>query len=155
MFIPIMIPIQTYPQYVKREDLDSYIEKYKKRAKIGMISVVLGGLFVEALIGFLVMPKLFGLYTTVNQTAPAYSVPLMFVSAGLGLVLLTVAAMSNPLDMNKVEQAKQDKNEMVTIKNPLMNSKLAWLFYGYIVIAVLTVIVTTILPIYGLTSSLQ
>lgn len=154
MIVPIMIPIQSYPQYVKRADLDSFLQKYTKRARVGFIVVIVAGLFFQAVMGFLIMPKMLGLYSTINQPPPSYAVPLLLISVALGLVFLTVAVMSNPLDTGKVEKVRQDKEEMVTINGSLVSTKLAFLFWGYIAVFVLVIILTMILPIAALTSSL-
>lgn len=155
MVVPILIPVQSFPQYVKKVDVDTYLNNQAKRGKVGSIVVVVASIVLQAVMGFLVMPRMLGLYKTMNQTSPAHTQPLLLGSVILGLILLVVAAVSNPLDEGKVQKIKQSNEDLITINSHLMNSKLLWLFGGYALISVLALIVAIILPIYALTSSLE
>lgn len=153
MIIPIIVPMQSFPQYIKKVDLETYIQKQAKGAKLQVIFAISGLLLLQVIVGLLVMPKMYGLYTTLNKVPPDYLPFVVITSVIVGLTLILISAMSNFLDSSKVEKIKQDKEDLITINSSLVNKKLLFFFWGYAIIFLLTMALAIILPITGLTSS--
>ncbi len=153
MFIPFIIPVQQYPQYIKKEDLDWFIKKTHKGGRIINILVPTAVIVVQAIMVVFVLPKLNDVYATANKVVPNYPLYVVITSVIVGLVLIAYNSQSNPLDENKVEKLKQDKSDLISLKEPLINKKLQMINLAYMLVAVLALVASIVLPIYDLTSS--
>lgn len=84
MFVPIIIPIQHFPIYIKKKELENYILKTKKQVRIAYSIVYVGVMLVQIIMALVVLSKLNLVYKNVGLQPPVYSVPLIFASLLLG-----------------------------------------------------------------------
>lgn len=151
--IPFIIPIQSYPQYIKKEDLDWFINRAHKGARLINILLPAMVIFVQVIMAFFVLPKLGDVYASANRTAPSYSLYIVIVSIAIGLALIIYNFQANPLDEGAVEKLRQDKSDMISVKGPVIDRKLQLITVAYLIIGALALVASIILPIYNLTSS--
>lgn len=150
---PVFIFIQSYPQYVKKAELETYLQKQAKGARLGIILGAIFYILTQTILNFLVTPRLTSLYSSLNLTQPAHFSYLFVASAVLDLVVIAVAAMTDFLDPKKVNELKQSKEDLITIKGSLVNKKWLLFILGTAAAFLFTVVLNIIFPIYSLTNS--
>ena len=153
MFIPIIIPIQRFPIYIKKKELEDYIFKQKKQVKVAYSIVYIGVMLVQIIMAAVVLSKLNLVYKDVGLQSPVYSVPLILVSLLLGIICLAISLNIPSLNEDKVKKLREDTDEMVTINSKLVNPKIDILGLIYLLFSVAVLVVSIILPIFILTSS--
>lgn len=114
-----------------------------------------GYIIVQVIIALLVMPKLYNLYSVLNQTPPVDLPYIVIASIIIGLAFIVFLATSEPLNKIEVEKLKQDKEELITINSSLVNKKFMLLFWVYAGLSSVALAAAIILPISGLASSVQ
>ena len=153
----LLIPTQLFPQYIKKADLDSYLQKHAKHVRFGFIFAASVCIFAVMYVVFGVVPGMYALYKTSNQTPSvvlSYLPFIVVVYVIIGLIFMVFVATSQPLNELEVQKLKQDKEEMVKISNSLVNNRLRISFVIYTgLFAVL--IGGLLLSIYNLASSIH
>ncbi len=149
----IVIPIQSYPQAIKKVDLEEYIKKQAKGSSMGAMFGLIGLIIVQLIMLLFMMPRLLSLYETFGQSMPTYLPLAILASIAIGLVLIVVSVLLNPLDDAKVAQLKQQNDDLISVKGPIVNKNMLWLYWGYALIFFLAMGLVIILPIYSLSSS--
>ena len=140
MLSMIIIPIQAYPQYVKKAELDSFLQRQTKGIRT---SISVG--FVGLILAQILVPSIF----IGAQIKFAMQMPILITSLLLGLGGIIYTLTTNTLDSERVNNLKKDNSDLITINGPLINKKLQWFFIAYLVISSLAIVTAVILPVYN------
>lgn len=117
----MIIFIPFYPQYIKKIELEFYLQKQTKQAKVLYSVIIAGFIVLQIIMTLLIMPKVLSLYTTLNQTPQTYLPYIIIASILAGLALIAIIVSSNPLDTMAVEKLRQDKEDLITINSSFAN----------------------------------
>ncbi|MDP3918087.1 MAG: hypothetical protein Q8Q30_02865 [Candidatus Woesebacteria bacterium] len=153
--IPIMVPVQQYPFYVKKREIDDYLAKRRKGAKIGYCIGIGGMIIAQLIISFFVLPKLMSLSNEIGIQSTSYSPPILFASIVIGIILLVALLSVDSLDGEKIKKLKQQEDEMVTIDSKLTKNITDIAYGSYFLISFLAILFSVILPVSALTSGIK
>ena len=151
--IPIIIPIQRFPYYIKKKELEKYLKKQEKQIRLVSSCVIAFAMLLQLFLAFLILPKLSNVYSEVGINQPNYLSPLVFLSIVVGVALLAIGAILPALDSEKIKELEQQKDEMITISSSLINNKIQIIYIAYLVLASITILVSIVFPIQKLISS--
>lgn len=149
----MFVPVNPFPYYIKKEDAKDILKSKKRSLTI----IPLAFAFVIVVMLLFIHPKLNVLYSDFNYPKP-FLTEIAPYTGGLIIIVLLVFAWyvntSPNLDQEFQKRlSKYKTGEMIKTKD-LLGLNYEWVLFIMLALIVGFLIVSIILPIYGITSSL-